>query len=323
MREGPLAELFRATEAAQRQAGDAPSEAPLPPKDEEDAQQTLVVPAAQEARSVTPERRQEAALEETVEHVYEFPPADADEAAAETAVIEPEPATEPVAAGWRTVALEGVALSNPGRGAAVLDGFGLRIERGEVVALVGESGAGKSTVAALLLGLREPDRGHVLVDGADLTELDLRAWRQQVAWLPQRPTVFRGTVRANIALGDPGASDAAIEDASVRAGFAPVVAELPDGYDTVVGEGGRVLSAGETRRLALARALVGSAPLLILDEPTANLDPESAAAIAASIRTIDPDRAVLVIAHDPELALAAGRIVRLEHGRVGATAVAP
>jgi cell division protein FtsZ len=99
MREGPLAELFRATEAAQRQAGDAPSEAPLPPKDEEDEQQTLVVPAAQEAGSVTPERRQEAALEETVEHVYEFPPADADEAAAETAVIEPEPepVSEPVA----------------------------------------------------------------------------------------------------------------------------------------------------------------------------------------------------------------------------------
>ncbi len=232
--------------------------------------------------------------------------------------------TGPVAAGWRTVVLEGVAVSNPGRGAAVLDGFGLRIERGEVVALVGESGAGKSTVAALLLGLREPDRGQVLVDGADLTELDLGAWRQQLAWLPQRPTVFRGTVRANIALGDPGASDAAIEDASARAGFASVAAELPDGYDTVVGEGGRALSAGETRRLALARALVGAAPLLILDEPTANLDPESAAAIAASIRAIDPGRAVLVIAHDPELALAAGRIVRLEHGRaVRATAVVP
>ncbi len=133
--------------------------------------------------------------------------------------------------------------------------------------------------------------------------------------MPQRPTVFRGTVRANIALGDPGASDAAIEDASARAGFAAVAADLPDGYDTVVGEGGRALSAGETRRLALARALVGAAPLLILDEPTANLDPESAAAIAASIRAIDPDRAVLVIAHDPELALAAGRIVRLEDGR--------
>ena len=216
---------------------------------------------------------------------------------------------------WRDVRLEDVTLANPGRGAPVLDGFDLRIGRGDVVALVGPSGAGKTTVASLLLGLRAPDRGCVSVDGADLASLDLGAWRHQTAWLPQRPTIFRGSVRDNIALGNPQVSNAELRDASERAGFASVAEDLPDGYDTVVGEGGRELSAGETRRLALARALVSTAPLLILDEPTANLDAESAAAIATSIRAIDPSRAVLLIAHDPELALVADRIVRLAGGR--------
>ena len=216
---------------------------------------------------------------------------------------------------WRDVRLEDVTLANPGRGARVLDGFDLRIARGEVVALVGPSGAGKTTVASLLLGLRGPDRGRVSIDGADLASLDLGAWRHQAAWMPQRPTIFRGTVRNNIALGNPDASDAELRDASERAGFASVAEDLPEGYDTVVGEGGRELSAGEARRLALARTLVSTAPFVILDEPTANLDPDSAAAIAASIRAIDRSRAVLLIAHDPELALAADRVVRLEDGR--------
>jgi thiol reductant ABC exporter CydD subunit len=216
---------------------------------------------------------------------------------------------------WRDVRLEDVTLANPGRGAPVLDGFDLRIARGEVVALVGPSGAGKTTVASLLLGLRAPDRGRVSVDGADLASLDLGAWRHQAAWMPQRPTIFRGTVRTNIALGNPDASDAELRDASERAGFASVVEDLPDGYDTVVGEGGRELSAGEARRLALARTLVSTAPFVILDEPTANMDPDSAAAIGASIRAIDRSRTVLLIAHDPEVALAADRVVRLEDGR--------
>lgn len=216
---------------------------------------------------------------------------------------------------WADVRLEDVTFANTGRGAPVLDRFDLRIERGEIVALVGASGAGKTTVASLLLGLREPDRGRVSIGDADLATLDLAAWRRQTAWMPQRPTIFRGTVRSNIALGNPQASDAAIRDAAERAGFGSVADDLPEGYDTEVGDGGRELSAGETRRLALARTLVSTAPLVILDEPTANLDAQSAAAIAASIEAIDPARAVLVIAHDPSLASVADRVVRLEDGR--------
>ena len=220
-----------------------------------------------------------------------------------------------VPSAWRSLRLQDVSLENAGRGGKVLDGFDLTIGRGEVVALVGPSGAGKSTVAALLLGLRSPDSGTISVDGTDLDTLDLRSWRAQVAWLPQRPSVFRGSVRDNIAVGNPTVTDEEIDLASRAAGFDEVVGELPRGYETHIGEGARGLSAGETRRLALTRALARSAQLLILDEPTANLDAESAAAIATSIRELDPDEAVLLIAHSPELARSADRIVRIEHGR--------
>jgi len=228
---------------------------------------------------------------------------------------EPGPGNVVPLGGWRDVRLEDVALANPGRGGSVLAGFELRIDRGDVVALIGDSGAGKSTVAALLLGLRAPDTGRVSVDGVDLATIDPAAWRSQVAWMPQRPTIFRGTVRDNIVLGNPGATEVELRTASELAGFARVAEDLPAGYDTVVGEGGRELSMGEARRLALARTLVSTAPLLILDEPTANLDPESAATIATSIRAIDRSRAVLLIAHDPEIARSARRIVRLDAGR--------
>jgi len=181
--------------------------------------------------------------------------------------------------------------------------------------LVGPSGAGKSTVAALLRGLRTHDGGTIVVDGTDVATLDLHGWRTNVAWVPQRRTVFRGSVRDNIAIGNPSAPIEQIDRASKAAGLDEVVADLPRGYETDIGEGSRGLSAGETRRLALARALARSAQLVILDEPTANLDAESGESIAASIRELGADRAVLLIAHSPELARSADRIVRIEDGR--------
>ncbi len=223
---------------------------------------------------------------------------------------------------WRSVALDGVSLVNPGRDGRLLDDAALEIRRGEVVALVGRSGCGKTTVAALLLGLRRPDAGRVTVDGRDLDDLDLAAWRRQVSWVPQRPTLFHGTVAENIALGmsadepDEGVSAARLEQAARLAGADEFVRELPHGYDTVIGEGGRSLSAGETRRVALARALVRDAPLLILDEPTADLDAESAALVAAAIGEAREGRAVLVIEHRPALARLADRVVRLADGKL-------
>ena len=217
---------------------------------------------------------------------------------------------------WESVALEGVSLANPGRDDRLLDGVGLEIRRGEVVALVGRSGCGKTTVAALLLGLRCLDAGRVTLDGLDLDDLDRAAWRRQVSWLPQSPTLFHGSVAQNITLGTDGVSAARLEQAARLAGADEFVRELPRGYDTVIGEGGRRLSAGETRRVALARALVRDAPLLILDEPTADLDAESAELVAAAIGEAREGGAVLVIEHRPALARLADRVVRLADGKL-------
>jgi ATP-binding cassette, subfamily C, bacterial CydD len=220
----------------------------------------------------------------------------------------PSPAT----AGVR---LEGVSFSYPSRAGLVLDGLDLELWPGELVALAGESGAGKSTVASLLLRLAEPASGRVTAGGVDLAGCSTEAWRRLVAWVPQRPTVFHGTVAAQIRLGDPTATDDQVRRAGREAGADAFVRALPDGYDTVVGDGGRPLSAGEARRLALARALVRDAPLLVLDEPTADLDPASARLVGDAIARLRGTRTVLLIAHRPELAALADRVVALAGGR--------
>jgi len=216
---------------------------------------------------------------------------------------------------WEAVRLEAVSFRPPGRDRHVLDGFDLEIRRGEIVALVGPSGSGKSTVAALLLGLLRPDGGDVTVDGTSVAAIEPAAWRRHIAWLPQRPTLFAGSSRDNIARGAPGATGRQIQDAALRAGAHGFVADLRRGYETRVGDGGRELSAGETRRVALARALLRDAALLVLDEPTANLDEESAAVGADSIRKVAAGRAVLLIEHRADLAGVADRIVRIDEGR--------
>jgi ATP-binding cassette, subfamily C, bacterial CydD len=219
----------------------------------------------------------------------------------------PSPALE-------TVRLEDVSFAYPSRAAPVLDRFDMELRPGEVVALTGASGAGKSTVAALLLRLAEPGAGRVTSGGVDLAACDAAGWRQMLAWVPQAPTMLRGTVAENIALGRPDASIAAIHEAAERAG-ASFAAALPQGYDTVIGDGGRPLSAGERRRIALARALLRDAPLVILDEPTADLDPGSAQVVAGAVDALRGHSTVLVIAHRPELAEVADRVVTLCHGR--------
>ncbi len=214
-----------------------------------------------------------------------------------------------------SVRMEGVSFSYPARPGPVLDRLSLELAPGETVALVGESGAGKSTVAALLLRLVEPAAGRISVDGVDLSRCETQAWRQQIAWVPQRTSLLRGTVADNIRLGDPSASDQRVREASALAGADAFVRALPEGYETVVGDGGRPLSAGEGRRLALARAFLRDAPLVILDEPTADLDPASAETVAEAVERLRAGRTVLVMAHRPELAERADRVVVLEGGR--------
>jgi ABC-type multidrug transport system fused ATPase/permease subunit len=172
-------------------------------------------------------------------------------------------------------------------------------------------------VASLLLGLCRPDRGRLLVGDVDLAGCDEAAWRSRISWVPQHPTLFRGTIADNIRLGVPRADAAAVRAAARSAGAAAFVELLPDGYETVVGEGGRQLSAGERRRIALARALLRDGQLVILDEPTADLDPESAELVAAALEGLR-GRTVLLVAHDASLARLADRVVRLEAGRVAA-----
>jgi thiol reductant ABC exporter CydD subunit len=213
-----------------------------------------------------------------------------------------------------TVSFERVSFSYPARSLPVLDGLELQLAPGETVALVGESGAGKSTVAALLLGLLEPTAGAVRVGGADLAVCQTDAWRRLTAWVPQRPTLLRATVADNIRLADPSATDELVRDAAASAGADQFIRTLMDGYGTIVGEGGRSLSPGERRRIGLARAFLRDAPLLILDEPTADLDPASVAAVATAVRRLQVGRTVLLIAHRPELVQYADRIVRLVDG---------
>jgi ATP-binding cassette, subfamily C, bacterial CydD len=222
----------------------------------------------------------------------------------------------PPSAGDLPVRLEAVSFVYPARPGPVLDRVDLELRPGETLALVGPSGGGKSTIASLLLRLAEPTRGRVTVGTVDLAACDAEAWRAQIAWVPQRPTIFRGTVADNIRLGDASADDARVRSAAELAGAVAVIGRLPDAYETVVGEGGRTLSAGEVQRIALARAFVRETPLVILDEPTANLDPASAALVRDAVERLRAGRTVLLIAHRPELAALADRVVHLREGRI-------
>jgi ABC-type multidrug transport system fused ATPase/permease subunit len=146
--------------------------------------------------------------------------------------------------------------------------------------------------------------------------VDPHAWRRRIAYVPQRPTLFHGTVADNIRLGDPGADDDAVRRAAEDAGAHEFVSALPQGYDTLVGEAERQLSTGERRRIALARAFLRDAPLVLLDEPTADLDAARVSLVSAAIERLGAGRTVLLVAHRPEVASQADRVVRLANGRV-------
>jgi ABC-type transport system involved in cytochrome bd biosynthesis fused ATPase/permease subunit len=209
------------------------------------------------------------------------------------------------------IAFERVSFRYPTRELDVLRDVELLIEPGETVALVGPSGSGKSTLLSLLMRFAEPSSGRIRIGEEDLANLDPKAWRLLTAYVPQRPTLFRGTVADNIRLGAPAAAGDEVRAAAALARADNFVRALPEGYETVVGEGGRVLSAGERRRVALARAFLRDAPLVLLDEPTADLDPESASIVADAVDVLREGRTLVLVAHRPELAERADRIVRI------------
>ncbi|HVW35556.1 MAG TPA: ABC transporter ATP-binding protein [Acidimicrobiia bacterium] len=241
------------------------------------------------------------------------------------------PAAEPVTPGALAgeLQLEEVRFAYPGapvrpgrvptalhRAPTALDGLSLHIAAGETVALVGETGAGKSTVMKLLARFYDPDAGRVLIDGLDLRDLDIAAYRRRLGYVPQEAFLFTGTVRDNIAYGRPGATDADVEAAARAVGAHPFIAALPGGYLNELDERGRSLSAGQRQLIALARAELVDPAVLLLDEATSNLDLATEGRVAEAMRRVARGRTTIIIAHRLATAATADRIVLLERGRV-------
>ncbi|HWS33710.1 MAG TPA: ABC transporter ATP-binding protein [Actinoplanes sp.] len=197
-----------------------------------------------------------------------------------------------------------------------VSGLDLDIPSGTSVALVGHSGAGKSTTAHLLLRFQDPEQGVVSIGGADLRDLPLDRLRELVAFVPQDPYLFHGTIAANLRLARPAATSADLEEAARAAGAHEFITGLPDGYDTTVGERGTRLSGGQRQRVALARALLTDAPVLVLDEPVSNLDAETERVLAAAMSGIIAGRTTLIIAHRLSTIRTADRVAVLDNGRL-------
>jgi ATP-binding cassette subfamily B protein len=213
------------------------------------------------------------------------------------------------------VRIEGVTFGyDEGRG--VLHHVTLEARPGETLAIAGHTGAGKSTLVSLIPRMVDPWSGRVLLDDTDVKDLRLRDLRRQVAWVPQETFLFPVSVAENIAFGRPGASRSEVEGVARAANASSFIERLPDGYDTVLGERGMTLSGGERQRLAIARAMLIDAPILILDEPTSAVDAETDALLQSAIRNLGADRTVIVIAHRLSTIRSADRVIHLDQGRI-------
>lgn len=206
--------------------------------------------------------------------------------------------------------LENVGFAYPGAARPVFAGLDLEVGHGERVALAGPSGAGKSTLLRLVLGLLVPTEGRVLVDGVDLREKDLASWHAALSWVPQHPRLFAASVAENLTLGLPDVSGDELRSAAAAMDADAFITALPDGYDTMLDERNPVLSTGQRQRLALTRARLRDAPLVLLDEPTAHLDPATEAALLSADALFE-DRTVLLVAHRPSLLARADRVVHI------------
>jgi len=213
-----------------------------------------------------------------------------------------------------------VTLAYPDRERPALDAISLTIRPGEHIMLTGPSGAGKSSLLALLLRFAAPDDGLITVGGAELARLPADRWLAQMAWVPQHPHLFAMTVAGNIALGQPGAQRQDIVAAARLAGADDFIRRLPDGYDTALAGGAAVLSAGQRQKIALARAFLRRVPVVLLDEPTAHLDPASAVRVSTAIEDQLADRTVVLVTHQPPRAGQSWRILALEQGRLTSSA---
>jgi ATP-binding cassette, subfamily C, bacterial CydD len=228
-------------------------------------------------------------------------------------------ADHPVSLREDTIRLSGVTLTYPGRDGDALSGVNLAIRPGDQITLTGPSGAGKSSLLALLLRFVPPTGGRIEIGGMDLASIPVGEWRRQISWVPQQPYLFTASVADNIALGDPTASREAIARAARAAGAAEFIESLPRGYATEVGERGLRLSSGQRQQIALARALLRAAPLLLFDEPTAHLDAVSARQLDMVIAALMADRTVIQVTHGQTQARDTGRVFALQAGRLRQT----
>jgi ATP-binding cassette subfamily C protein CydD len=201
-------------------------------------------------------------------------------------------------------------------GREALQQIDFTLNPGEQTALVGPSGAGKTTLLNLLLGFSRPTHGQIRINQQPLDSIDLEAWRRQIIWLPQKPHLFHGTVADNIRLARPDASMVEVEKAAIQADADQFIRDLPAGYECLIGEGGRNLSGGETKRIALARAFLKDAPLVILDEATASLDLQSEQQIQAAIERLSVGRTLLIIAHRLKTVQSMPRILVMHEGLI-------
>ncbi|MCW8375752.1 ABC transporter ATP-binding protein [Streptomyces justiciae] len=234
---------------------------------------------------------------------------------AEPAVTDPaEPVREWPVRGW--VSVHGASFGYPGADRASLHDVTFTAAPGELVLVTGPSGAGKSTLAKLLLRFYDPSSGVLCLDGVPLTDVPLAFLRENIALLPQETLILHGTVRENIACGRPGATQEEVEKAAAAAAAHTFVTELPDGYDTVIAPGTAALSGGQLKRIAIARAILRAAPVLILDEPTAGLDAVAARRVVQPLRHLMSGRTTIMITHDLSLAPDADRIVVVDGGRL-------
>jgi len=233
-------------------------------------------------------------------------------------VLEQAPRVSSTATDWiaavQTIRFENVRAAYEDR--AALNGVSFEMQPGQKVALVGASGAGKSTVATLLLRLIDPSAGHIWIGDTALGTIPAKVWREQTAWVPQNPYLFAASVADNIRLARPAAPLDDVKRAAEAAHAADFIQRLPQGYETVIGERGARLSGGQAQRIALARAFLKDAPLLVLDEATSNLDPETETLVQLAIRQLMQGRTTLIIAHRLSTVQDADQIVVLENGWV-------
>lgn len=224
-------------------------------------------------------------------------------------------ATRAVAPGPPAIQFAGVTFRYGGTRGGVTE-VDLALPSGSLTALVGASGSGKTTLARLLLGLARPEAGRILINGVDLAELNGAVWRARIAWVAQQPFIFSGSLRANLLLGCPAASDAEIRVALNDAAATDFVDQLPAGLDTLLGDRGAGLSGGELRRLALARAFLRRADLVVLDEPTAGLDAATEELVAAALLRLASNRTVLVISHRETTVRSAQQVAVMAAGHI-------